>query len=321
MKHYSRRRKKNSTKIFITITALVAIVFGSYAYYIEQDNQIVAAKVNNEKIFKSDIEKKLKDVFSSQNQDIQTPNIENLPKEVIEILAREIYLEKELTKKAQKSKIAKAKETKDKLREVKSHILRQFYIDSLLKEEISEENISNKYAELVNELSEKNEFHVFHIVSKDEKSSQKIAKELKSRGSSKFSSLAKKHSIDKGSAQNGGDLGYILEDNLIKEIAKGIEGLKNNQISAPIQSKFGWHLVKITDERKVNIPAFESVKDNIRDQLIQNKINEINSAIIKDAKVEVLLELKKQESQENPQESLSGNEDEGENKIDEEKSK
>lgn len=285
-------RKKNSTKIFAAITILAAVIFAASNYFIALGKEVVVAKVNNQKIFKSEVERKLSSVFQGQDQEIKIPEVENLPKEVVEILAKEIYVEREITKEAKKSKIVNSQEIKDQAEDVKNKILRQAYIDALIKEKVTEQRISDKYAELSNDLAGKKEYSLAHIVTKTKEEADKILKELKSKKAPKFADLAKKYSIDQESSANGGDLGYIVEDNMIKEIADVVVNQKNNEISAPIKTKFGWHLVKVLDVRDSQPLPFESVKNNIRDQLIQDEINEINSRITKDIKVEVLVKFK-----------------------------
>ena len=288
-------RKKNSVKIFLAASLVAAGIFGASIYFINKSNETVVATVNGQKILKSDIEAKLHEVFEGQNQEIKTPEIEKLPTEVVEILAKEIYLEKELNKEAKKSKATHTKEVNNLIENAKNRILRQAYIDSLIKEEVTDQKISEKYAEINNEIVGKKEYSVSHIVVKTKAEAEKIAQELKSKKGSKFSDLAKKYSIDQNSAENGGNLGYIVETNMIKEIADAIITLKKDEVSNPIQTKFGWHLVKISDSREAKNPPFESVKDSIRDQMIQDKISEVNSKITKDLKVKILIQPKEVE--------------------------
>ena len=286
-------RKKNSTKIFVAITAVAALIFVASNHFLKNANEIVVAKVNDTQIFKSEIERKLRNVFDGQNQEIKIPEVENLPKEVIEILIKEVYLDKKLTEEAKKSQLAKSNDIKDRIAEAQDKILRQAYVDSLLKQEITDQKVSEKYVELSNELAGKKEYLIFHIVTKTKDEAEKILKILKSKKpSAKFSELAKKYSIDQDSAENGGELGYIIEDNMIKEISDIAVTLKKDEISNPIQTKFGWHSVKVSDVREAKALPFESVKDNIRDQLTQDKLNEINAKITKDAKIQILIELK-----------------------------
>ncbi len=305
-------RRKNSTKIFVATTLIIAVTLGVFNYFFNKTNETLIATVNGQKIFKSEIERKLNDVFSNQEQDVKSPDVAKLPKDVLEILAKEIYLEKELTKEAKKSNVAKDEELKQKIKDVKNKILRQAYINSVIKEEISEQKINDKYAELTNEVNGKKEYLIAHIVVKDKSEAEKLLKEIKKakKSSAEFDKLAKKYSIDKESAENGGKLGYVLENNLVKEISDAVTTLKKGQISEPIQTKFGWHLVKVEDARNATLPSFETVKDNIRNQLIQDKLNEINSKFIKDAKVQILLkdevkeenkdELKEEQKEEAP---------------------
>jgi hypothetical protein len=126
-------------------------------------------------------------------------------------------------------------------------------------------------------------------VLKNEEDAKKVAKELKLK---KFEDLAKKHSSDQESAQKGGDLGYVVESNIVPELSAAVLKLKKGETSAPVQTKFGWHLVKVLDIRDAKALPFESVKDTLRAQLIQDKITEINSRITKNTEVEILIELK-----------------------------
>lgn len=306
-------RKKNSTKVFIAATLVAAIAFGASNYLSNQSNDVVVAKINNQKIYKSEIEKKLRSVFEGQNlgaqdQEMKVPEVETLPNEVLEILVKEIYLEKELTKEAAKSKVSSEKEVKDRILEAKNRILRQAYVDSLLKEEISDQRISDKYSELSNELNGKKEYLISHIVTKTKEEAEKISQDLKNKKSLKFADEAKKSSIDRESAEKGGDLGYILENNMIKEIADVVVNLKAEDISDPIQTKFGWHVIKVSDVREAKALEFEAVKENIRDQLTQDVLNDINAKITKGAKVEILIKVKEPKAEEKSKDAAASSE-------------
>jgi len=293
MRRYSR--KKNSIKIFIAVIVAVAAIFAVAQYCLNSRSMgEVVAKVNGEKIYKSQIQNKLVGLLSAPTQNANLPEIDNLPSEVIEILAKEIYLDNEITKLAKKEGLLKDPEIKGRLHEARNKILRQAYVDALIKNEITDQTISEKYAELTNELQGKKEYQVYHIVVKTKAEAEKIAKELTAKKALKFADAAKKYSLDQESAAKGGELGYILEDNIIKEIAGVISNLKKDEVSAPIQTKFGWHLVKFTNSREAKALPFEAVKDNIKEQLIESRLSEINSAIMKDAKVEIL--AKKEEA-------------------------
>lgn len=286
-------KKKTILKIFAIAALSAALIFGASIYFFNGKGDVVVAKVNDQKIYKSELQNRLRNAFESQNFGTasEVPDILTLPKEVIEILAKEIYLDRELTKTALKSKAAKTNEFKEKIAEAKDRLVRQAYVNSVLKEKVGDQQIQNKYAELSNNLTGKKEYLISHIVTKTKEEAEKIAQELHSKKAPKFADLAKKYSIDQDSVASGGNLGYILEDNMFKEISDVIVTLKKDQISQPIQTKFGWHLLKVSDTRDAVALPFESVKENIREQLTQDVFNEINSKITKDAKVRILVKL------------------------------
>lgn len=146
MKRYSK--KKNSTKILYAVVVIAALTFTISNYVIAHKNDVVIAKINDTKILKDEVERKLREVFEGQSQEVKIPEVDRLPKEVLEILIKEIYLEKELTADAKKSKAVKTKEVEEKIIDVKNKILRQVYVDSLLKEEVTDEKINEKFSQL-----------------------------------------------------------------------------------------------------------------------------------------------------------------------------
>jgi peptidyl-prolyl cis-trans isomerase C len=292
MRRYSRN--KNSVRIFSAITLIAAVVLGA-SYYLnnKKEKGMVVAKVNGQEIYQSEIEQKLRNIFEGQGEEVAVPAIENLPKEVLDILIKETYLDKELSKLAKRSDLMKDKKVKERVAAAESKILRQSYIDSVLEKEVTEQKVSAKYAEISSNLAGKKEYSIFHIVAKSKEEAGKIHKEITAKKKSiRFSDAAKKYSIDQESAERGGDLGFVLEENMIKEIADAIVNLKQDEISAPIQTKFGWHLVKFTEVREAQPLPFDSVKQNLREQLEQDKTNEIEAKIVKDAKVKIVIKLK-----------------------------
>lgn len=292
MRRYSRN--KNSVRIFSAITLIAAVILGA-SYYLnnKKEKGMVVAKVNGQEIYQSEIEQKLRNIFEGQGEEVAVPAIENLPKEVLDILIKETYLDKELSKLAKRSNVMKDKKVKERVAAAESKILRQSYIDSVLEKEVTEQKVSAKYAEISSNLEGKKEYSIFHIVAKSKEEAEKIYKEITAKKKSiRFSDAAKKYSIDQESAERGGDLGFVLEENMIKEIADAIVNLKQDEISAPIQTKFGWHLVKFTEVREAQPLPFDSVKQNLREQLEQDKTNEIEAKIVKDAKVKIVIKLK-----------------------------
>jgi parvulin-like peptidyl-prolyl isomerase len=311
MRRYSKRNK-NSIKLLLVVVVAFAIIAALYIKFSQRIEQTTVAKINDVEIYKSEVERKISDIFNQNITGQKIIEIEKLPKEALEILVKEIYLEKKLNELAKKSDVAKQQFVKDKIEDAKNRILRQYYLESELTTEVSEEKIAAKYAELNNEVTGKKEYSISHILVKNKEEAEKISKEL-SKKSSQFSELAKKKSVDQESAGNGGNLGYVLEDNIMKELLQVVQNLKKDEISKPVQTKFGWHIVKFTDVRDAKTIPFESVKEAIKEQLKQEKINQINSDIIKNADIKILIDLQSAEQKDSSEKSSQNSTEEVKN--------
>ena len=292
---------KTSTKIFASSTIIIALIIAISFFAMQNKNKVVVAKINNSKIYKSEVQERLDKIFNAQNfggKETKSPAIESLPKKVLEIIIKEIYVEKEILRKADELNIAKIASVKEKIQNAKNQIIRQSYIEEVAKKEVSEEGVLEKYAKLSDDLEGKKEYLVYHIVTNTKKDSWKARRALKKGKYKNFAQVAKKYSIDKASAENGGKLGYVLENNIIEDVAKVIKKLKLNYISRPVKTKFGWHIIKVTEIRDAQPLPFEQVKENIENGLKQEAINNINSKITDDVTINFLIKLKEDEKEE-----------------------
>lgn len=104
-----------------------------------------------------------------------------------------------------------------------------------------------------------------HILVKDKKTADKVEKELKDGGD--FAKLAKKYSTDTGSKDKGGDVGWFKQDaQMAPEFLKAAFKLKKGEISDPVKSQFGYHIIKLTDK-----DTYEDVKSQVKDAVLQQK--------------------------------------------------
>jgi peptidyl-prolyl cis-trans isomerase C len=287
------------TTLLILIIALIAAILVVAGVSYKKSHRVIA-KVNGEKIYQSDLEDKLTKMFQNQEQPTaQKIVIEDFPSQVVEALVQDVYLQKKLDKIARKSKIAKDPTLKKQITENKNSILRQAYLENLVANKVNEQTIKDKYSELSAELSGKKEMHIKHILVANIEDASKVTGELKSKKSS-FEQLAKKHSIDTANASVGGDLGYVIPDNLDENFAKTIVGLKKGQVSGPIKTQFGWHIIYVQDIRDINFPSFDNAKSGIEEQLKQEAVEELFSSITKNAKIKILIKLKSPEENKTP---------------------
>ncbi len=295
MRNYAKKRK---FRRLLTITVLACVATYCLVVYFKKykSDDVNLVKINKERISKEDISKKISEVFSSNNSDINIPEIETLPQGVIETFAKEIYLEKELIKRAKKSGVSSDLEVKNKIKETKNRILIDAYLQKEIAQNVDDEKVKQKYLDLTGNVQGKKEYSISHIVVASQDEANKIYKAYNetspAKKSQKFAELAKKYSIDKQSANQGGKLGYVLEDGVTKEIAEAMVKLTKSQYTKPIQSEFGWHIVKVEDIRQAKILPFEEVSESIKQQMIKETTDKIYQEIFGDAKIKFLLEKK-----------------------------
>ncbi|MED1470277.1 peptidylprolyl isomerase [Bacillus salipaludis] len=116
-----------------------------------------------------------------------------------------------------------------------------------------------------------------HILVNDEKTAKEVKKKLDA--GEKFEDLAKKYSQDPGSAQNGGDLGWFGTGKMDPAFEKAAYALKVNEISDPVKSQFGYHIIQVTDKKKKK--SFDQMKKELEYQVKSSKLtnDDINKAM------------------------------------------
>jgi peptidyl-prolyl cis-trans isomerase C len=130
-----------------------------------------------------------------------------------------------------------------------------------------------------------NEYKARHILVKTEEEAKAILAQLNKKVA--FDKLAKEKSLDKGSAKNGGDLGWNVPGSFVKEFGEAMAALKKGESSkAPVKTQFGWHIIKLEDVRPIKFPALDEVKGEVRQQLQQKRVREAVTELRTKAKIE-----------------------------------
>jgi peptidyl-prolyl cis-trans isomerase C len=131
---------------------------------------------------------------------------------------------------------------------------------------------------------DKTEYHARHILVASKDQAVDIIKKLKA--GAKFDELAKTQSTD-GSKTNGGDLGWFSLARMVKPFGDAVKGLKKGEFTQePVQTQFGWHIIKLEDTREVTAPPFDQVKPQITNGVIRKKLQAYVADLKKNAKIE-----------------------------------
>lgn len=164
-------------------------------------------------------------------------------------------------------------------------LVRALMADYLKKNPVSEADMTKEYNTIKGMEEGKQEYKVRHILVKDEQAAKDLLAQIKSKKVS-FADAAKKNSIDTGSGQQGGDLGWAPSSTYVPEFAQAVEKLKKGELAAaPVQSQFGWHIIQVDDARPVTFPALNDVKPQLEEMLRQRKLAEYQQKLLKDANI------------------------------------
>lgn len=164
-----------------------------------------------------------------------------------------------------------------------SVLVEAFAQDYIKKHPISESQISGEYEQLKARLGSK-EYHARQILVASESEALAIVARLDKKA--KFETLASEKSQDKASAEHGGDLGWLLPNNLAPAIAQALVGMKKGEITREaIHSSFGWHVIKLDDIRDFKMPSYESLKPQLLQHLQQQAIGKAVEALRARAKI------------------------------------
>ena len=151
-------------------------------------------------------------------------------------------------KAADAKKVTDQKEFKSRVAFIRNKLLMETLLQDEGKVAVTEQAMRKVYDEAVKQMSGEAEVRARHILVATEAEAKAILAEVK-KGTD-FAEMAKQKSKDPGAAAEGGDLGYFTKEQMVPEFAEVAFKLDKGQLSDPVKSQFGWHIIKVEDKRK-----------------------------------------------------------------------
>ena len=197
-----------------------------------------------------------------------------------EVIAREIFMQE-----ASRRGLAASDAYKQQMEMARQTVLiRALFEDFQKKNPVTDAEAKAEYDKFVAANGGK-EYKASHILVESEDRAKAIIAEVKAGKS--FEEIAKKESKDPGSGARGGDLDWANPNNYVPEFTEALIKLKKGELTAaPVKSQFGWHIIRMDDERQAEMPKFEDVKPQIMQQLQQTKLQQFQDQLRKNAKVQ-----------------------------------
>jgi peptidyl-prolyl cis-trans isomerase C len=268
------------------IAAILALLILTTGPLYAQDKDPLVAKVNGVEVHQSDL-------TVAEDEAGQIPQMSPEAKQdyLVQFVADMILV----SKAAQDKKLGDSADFKRKLEFARKKLLMEGLLQSVGKEAVTNEAMHQVYDEAVKQIAEEKEVHARHILFRAPSGDDKAAKEaedkvkaviVRLKKGEDFAKVAAEVTEDPSGKANGGDLGYFTKEQMVPEFSDAAFKLETGQISDPVKTQFGWHVIKVEDKRTKQAPKFEDVKPQIENFVVRKAQAELVTKLRADAKIE-----------------------------------
>lgn len=221
----------------------------------------VVAKVNGMEIRESDLTMAEEDV----GQNPQTQQLTgDAKRDYLVSYVADVML---VAKAAEGKKVGDQKEFKSRLAFIRNKLLMETLLQQEGKAALTDAAMKKVYDDAVKQMGAEQEVRARHILVPTEDEAKAVLAEIK-KGAD-FAELAKQKSKDPGAAAEGGDLGYFGKEQMVPEFAETAFKMDKGQMSDPVKTQFGWHIIKVEDKRTKPVPEFTQVKEQVETYVVR----------------------------------------------------
>lgn len=163
-------------------------------------------------------------------------------------------------------------------------LVRAYQIDYIKTHPVSDEALRKEFETLKSQMGDK-EYKARHVLVATEAEAKDIIARIKKGG--KLDKIAQEKSTDTGSKSKGGELEWSPAGNYVASFAEALTKLNKGQLTEqPVQTPFGWHVIRLDDVRPLKIPPFEEIKNNLTQRVLQRQFEAAVNELRAKAKVE-----------------------------------
>ena len=248
-----------------------------------QDSDPVVARANGVDIRQSDLASAEDDIGSAMPQMGADQKRDYLVTYLADVII--------LAQAADQHQLANRSDVKHRIEFERNKAMMEALLQDAGKAAMTDEALHKVYDEAIKQTPNEEEVHARHILVATEGEAKDIEAQLKNGAD--FAALAKQKSKDPGAAE-GGDLGYFTKEQMVPEFAEAAFKLDKGQISDPVKTQFGWHIIKIEDKRIKTTPTFDEVKGQLQNYVARRAQAELVENLRKSATIERLDQPAKQ---------------------------
>lgn len=237
----------------LSLVVAVALPMAVHAQAPGSANDPVVARVNGETILRSDV---------MAAYETLPPQFRAMPVETLyPALVNQLIDRKLVVAQARKEKIDQDEEFKRRMAELQERVMEQVYLTKKTDSQLTDAMLRQQYDKLPSETR----VRASHILVKTRDEAVQIIRDI-DRGA-KFEEVAAKRSLDP-SGRQGGDLGFFTREQMVGPFSEAAFRLKKGEMTkSPVQTEFGWHVIRVDEVQDNAKPPFEEVRDDLREQL------------------------------------------------------
>lgn len=263
------------------LSGLTTVTFAAFliASPVFAADDTVLANIDGQPITEADVAMTMRDLAQQ---------FEKVPAEKQKAAALQALIEIRLmAAKGRADGVDQTAEFKSQQQFLMDRVLHQATIESAVATKITDEDVKARYDKEVASRPAEEEVKARHILVKTEDEAKKLITELD--GGAKFEDLAAKHTTDPSGKDSGGDLGYFGAGMMVPEFEKAAFALEIGAYTkAPVQSQFGFHIIKLEDKRAKAAPPLEQVKDQVKSIVLRERYTAFLDTLRTAAKIEIL---------------------------------
>jgi peptidyl-prolyl cis-trans isomerase C len=282
------------------LTAALALLLAAAGPLLAQDKDPLLAKVNGTEIHQSDL-------AIAEEEAGQIPPMSPAAKQdyLVQFMADMILV----SKAAEAKKMADGADFKRRVAFARNKLLMEQLLQSVGKQALTDAAMHKVYDDAVKQMGQEQEVHARHILIRaaagDEKASKEAESKIKAiiarlKKGEDFAKLASELSEDPSGKANGGDLGYFTKEQMVPEFSDTAFKLDKGQISEPVKTQFGWHVIKVEDKRLKPLPKFEEVKPQIEQYVTRKAQAELVTSLRASAKIEKMYKTEEPAKKDEP---------------------
>jgi peptidyl-prolyl cis-trans isomerase C len=244
------------------------------------------AKVGSTIITEEDVKKELSTLAPHIQRIFAAPD--GMERFVDELVKREV-----LYQEAKKEGLEGKPEYKKKVEDFKKLTLISLLLEKKVedKAKVTEKDVKEYYETHKQDLATNTQIRASHILLKTEEEANAVRKQLNKGGD--FAKIAKEKSLDSGSAKNGGDLGFFSRGQMVPEFERAAFSLNVGEVSNPVKTQFGYHIIKVTDKKQGPAAEFEKVKDALTQRVTAGRQKEVFDNYLNGLKKTYSIEIRK----------------------------